>query len=225
MWATRCCWQTDSKAPRTQYAETGGLIQEWQYVKKFSSSCSLLMPLGHLLLLIILSFPPCPANLLGHNPFSCKGLQPALCFPECVSSQTFSWEYDLQCNSLTPFPWLLLLPAKIAALPFVSEALSLLFHEQDDNLWNRITAVLKTYPVVFSPVNNMLHLCFPEDFSWQPAVIKKSDDSLCAWVTSTAEAQKSQRWTPEEMAGGVSQTPHNDTIRPEPFLIHFLVSE
>lgn len=106
MWATRRCWQTDSKAPRTQYAETGGLIKEWQYVKKFSSSCSLLMPLGHLLLLRVLSFPPCPANLLGHSPFSCKGLQPALCFPECVSSQTFSWEYDLQCNSLTPFPWL-----------------------------------------------------------------------------------------------------------------------
>lgn len=149
MWATRCCWQTDSKAPRTLYAAkiTGGLIQKWQHVKKFSSSCSLLMWLGHLLLFSILSFLRFPTNLPGLSPFSCKWLQPALCFPECVSSQTFPWEYDLQCNSLSPFPWryCCLLKSQHCHLFWLFPYFSM---NKNKIYGNRIAAVLKTYPVV-----------------------------------------------------------------------------
>lgn len=183
------------------------------------------MWLGHLLLFSILSFLPYPTNLLGHSPFSCKWLQAALCFPECVSSQTFSWEYDLQCNSLSTFSLMVLLPSKITALPFVV-ALSLLFHEQDDNLWEQNYSSVENLPcssahltICFTCV--VLRI-FPYSLLWSS---RDCDDSLCAWVTSTAEAHQSQRWTPEGMIGRVSQTPHNDTIRPWPLLIHFPVSE
>lgn len=145
------------------------------------------MSLGHLSLLSILSFPANPAALPRHSPFPAKA----------AASTVLSWTRQQPdfllgirpaMQLLSSFSLTVLLPAKIAALPFVSVALSLLFHEQDDNLWEQNYSRVENIPCSSAQSTVLFNCVLLRIFHYSLLWINRDcDDSLCARVTSTTE--------------------------------------
>lgn len=132
---------------------------------------------------------------ISTKPHSSPRTQPVL-LQRAAASTVLSWTRQQPdfllglwpaVQLLVSFSLTVLLPATIAAWPFVFVALFLLFHEQDDNLWEQNYSRVENIPCSSVQLTIRFTCVLLRIFHNSPLWSNRDcDDFLCAQVTSSA---------------------------------------